>query len=262
MNNGKASTGKKVIGVILSVFLGGFGFHHAYLGSYKLAFVYGLFGWTGIPVILGLIEAFFMPRRVDEKEKNGVQIDYVKFIIAPLLGVAIPYTIGTAFLHFAPQEMLEPVKVGESQPSTLVGKIHQEIDRAEEIIEKDKTRQKIKKQMTVFLKQPAKLYNSKSINEKLKEFISQREFEELSNSFSESDKLRRGYVSYTNPAESPLKEKFNLRKIYSIIWHLTKRNKEREVQFTFFETETGEVYLGQLAIDGEYIPSRRELVDD
>ncbi len=55
-----------VVGVLLSVLLGHFGIHKFYLGETGWGIVYLLFCWTGIPTILGVIEAFFMPRRVRE----------------------------------------------------------------------------------------------------------------------------------------------------------------------------------------------------
>lgn len=51
-------------GVLLAVLLGGFGAHRFYLGEIGWGVVYLLFGWTGIPVIAGFVEAFFMPERV------------------------------------------------------------------------------------------------------------------------------------------------------------------------------------------------------
>ena len=47
-------------GVLLSVFLGGFGAHRFYLGD-KIGLIYLRFFWTLIPSLLGLIEAFWMP---------------------------------------------------------------------------------------------------------------------------------------------------------------------------------------------------------
>jgi TM2 domain-containing membrane protein YozV len=53
-----------VAGVLLSVLLGHFGAHRFYMGETGLGFIYLLFCWTGIPTILGFIEAFLMPERV------------------------------------------------------------------------------------------------------------------------------------------------------------------------------------------------------
>lgn len=51
-------------GVLLSLLLGGLGVHHFYMGNPGLGVVYLLFSWTGIPMILGIVEAFIMPSRV------------------------------------------------------------------------------------------------------------------------------------------------------------------------------------------------------
>lgn len=51
-------------GVLLAILLGGFGAHRFYLGEIGWGVVYLLFGWTGIPVLAGFVEAFFMPDRV------------------------------------------------------------------------------------------------------------------------------------------------------------------------------------------------------
>lgn len=53
-------------GVLLAVFLGDFGAHRFYMGQTGLGIVYLLFFWTFIPGLVGLVEAFLMPRRVRE----------------------------------------------------------------------------------------------------------------------------------------------------------------------------------------------------
>jgi len=65
----------EVVGVLLALFLGSFGIHHFYLRRNGLGVLYLLFSWTGIPAILGFIEAFFMPRRV--REYNASQASYI-----------------------------------------------------------------------------------------------------------------------------------------------------------------------------------------
>jgi len=65
----------EVVGVLLAVFLGNFGLHHFYLRRTGLGVLYLLFSWTGIPAILGLIEAFFMPGRV--RHYNAMQASYI-----------------------------------------------------------------------------------------------------------------------------------------------------------------------------------------
>jgi TM2 domain-containing membrane protein YozV len=61
----------EVVGVLLALFLGGFGIHHFYLGRTGLGIVYLIFSWTGIPWIIAWVECFFMPARV--RMYNAVQ---------------------------------------------------------------------------------------------------------------------------------------------------------------------------------------------
>ncbi len=65
----------EVVGVLLAVFLGCFGIHQFYLHRNGLGTLYLIFSWTGIPAILGLIDCFFMPRRV--AEYNAAQASYI-----------------------------------------------------------------------------------------------------------------------------------------------------------------------------------------
>ncbi|MBO4707377.1 MAG: TM2 domain-containing protein [Elusimicrobiaceae bacterium] len=53
------STGKKNkwIAIFLAFFIGGFGAHKFYLGRTSLGVLYLLFCWTGIPFIIGIVEA-------------------------------------------------------------------------------------------------------------------------------------------------------------------------------------------------------------
>lgn len=46
--------------ILLALFLGGLGMHKFYLGSPGTGTTYLLFCWTGIPMILGFIEAISM----------------------------------------------------------------------------------------------------------------------------------------------------------------------------------------------------------
>ena len=52
------------IGVLFALCLGGFGAHHFYLGRIGLGILYVCFFWTFIPVIVALVECFFIPGRV------------------------------------------------------------------------------------------------------------------------------------------------------------------------------------------------------
>jgi len=78
----------EVVGVLLAFFLGCFGVHHFYLNRIGLGILYCCLCWTGIPAILGVIECFFMPRRV--RAFNAMQAA----AIAAALGIAIPGYVG------------------------------------------------------------------------------------------------------------------------------------------------------------------------
>jgi TM2 domain-containing membrane protein YozV len=65
----------EVVGVLLAIFLGGLGIHHFYLRRDGLGILYLVFCWTGIPMLLGWIEAFFMPSRV--RQYNAMQAMYI-----------------------------------------------------------------------------------------------------------------------------------------------------------------------------------------
>jgi len=65
----------EIVGVLLAVFLGSFGIHHFYLRRNGLGLLYLLFSWTGIPALLGFVEAFFMPGRV--RAYNAMQAAYI-----------------------------------------------------------------------------------------------------------------------------------------------------------------------------------------
>jgi TM2 domain-containing membrane protein YozV len=71
----------EVIGVLLAIFLGGLGIHHFYLRRDGLGILYLLFCWTGIPMVIAWIEAFFMPGRV--RQYNAAQ---AMFISSQILG--------------------------------------------------------------------------------------------------------------------------------------------------------------------------------
>ncbi len=74
----------EVVGILLALFLGGFGIHHFYLRRTGLGILYACFFWTGFPWVLGFIECFFMPGRV--REFNAIQAAG----IAAALGIGIP----------------------------------------------------------------------------------------------------------------------------------------------------------------------------
>ena len=74
----------EVVGILLALFLGGFGIHHFYLRRTGLGILYCCLCWTPLPWVLGFIECFFMPGRV--REFNAIQAAG----IAATLGIAMP----------------------------------------------------------------------------------------------------------------------------------------------------------------------------
>jgi hypothetical protein len=74
----------EVVGILLALFLGGFGVHHFYLRRTGLGILYCCFCWTPLPWVLGFIECFFMPGRV--REFNAIQAAG----IAAALGMTVP----------------------------------------------------------------------------------------------------------------------------------------------------------------------------
>lgn len=80
----EAARRDEIIGILLALFLGGFGVHHFYLRRTGLGILYCCFCWTPFPWILGFIECFFMPGRV--REFNAIQAAG----IAAALGMAVP----------------------------------------------------------------------------------------------------------------------------------------------------------------------------
>jgi TM2 domain-containing membrane protein YozV/ribosomal protein L40E len=80
----EATRRDEVVGILLALFLGGFGAHRFYLRQTGRGVLYLLFCWTGIPSLIGLIECFLMPGRV--REFNALQAA----TLAASLGLAAP----------------------------------------------------------------------------------------------------------------------------------------------------------------------------
>ncbi|MDR3791743.1 MAG: NINE protein [Terracidiphilus sp.] len=95
----------EVVGVLLALFLGGFGAHHFYLRRTGLGILYLLFFWTPFPWIFGFIECFFMPGRV--REFNAIQAA----ALATFLGISLP-PLG----YMAPATALVPATAAPAGP--------------------------------------------------------------------------------------------------------------------------------------------------
>ncbi|MCY4275082.1 MAG: TM2 domain-containing protein [Gammaproteobacteria bacterium] len=70
-------------GVLLALFLGGFGAHHFYMGNTGVGIVYLLFFWTFIPAVIALVECFLMSSRMKTyndqiSEKIVIQISAMR----------------------------------------------------------------------------------------------------------------------------------------------------------------------------------------
>lgn len=74
----------EVVGILLALFLGGFGIHHFYLQRTGWGIFYLCFCWTPLPWVLGFIECFFMAARV--REFNAIQAAG----ISAALGIPVP----------------------------------------------------------------------------------------------------------------------------------------------------------------------------
>ena len=79
----------EVIGVLLAVLLGWCGAHQFYLKRNGLGILYACFFWTGIPAIAGLVEAFFMPIRVQRYNEELALLIYSRIVNGPVMPVAI-----------------------------------------------------------------------------------------------------------------------------------------------------------------------------
>jgi TM2 domain-containing membrane protein YozV len=76
----------EILGVLLAVLLGSFGAPHFYLRRNGLGVLYLVLFWTGIPAILGIIEAFFMPGRV--RRFNAEQASLLAYSVVQ--GMTLP----------------------------------------------------------------------------------------------------------------------------------------------------------------------------
>jgi TM2 domain-containing membrane protein YozV len=101
----------EVVGILLALFLGGFGIHHFYLRRTGLGILYACFCWTPFPWVLGFIECFFMPGRV--REFNAIQAAG----IAAALGITMPaYGQPINVTVNVPQGAGAPVAAGGPEP--------------------------------------------------------------------------------------------------------------------------------------------------
>jgi TM2 domain-containing membrane protein YozV len=74
----------EIVGVLLALFLGGFGLHHFYLRRTGLGILYLCFFWFPLVWVISFFECFFMPGRV--RVFNAIQAAG----IAAMLGIMPP----------------------------------------------------------------------------------------------------------------------------------------------------------------------------
>ena len=70
--------------LLLTLLLGGVGAHRYYMGQIGLGVVYTLFSWTFIPVIVALVELFFIQKRVDHYNEQMAQEIAIKVKVKAL----------------------------------------------------------------------------------------------------------------------------------------------------------------------------------
>jgi TM2 domain-containing membrane protein YozV len=80
----------EVIGVLLAILLGWMGAHQFYLKRNGLGILYACFFWTGIPAIASLVEAFFMPLRVQRYNEELALLIYSRIVNGPVMPVGSP----------------------------------------------------------------------------------------------------------------------------------------------------------------------------
>lgn len=59
--------------LLFTLFLGGIGAHHYYMGNVKLGVLYTVFCWTFIPGIVAFVELFLIMGRVDRHNEQMAQ---------------------------------------------------------------------------------------------------------------------------------------------------------------------------------------------
>jgi hypothetical protein len=107
----------EVVGILLALFLGGFGAHHFYLRRTGLGILYACFFWSGLPWILGFVECFFMPGRV--REFNALQAAGISAMLGiPMPGWGQPFN-GTINMPPTPQSetLMACGHCGQTNPS-------------------------------------------------------------------------------------------------------------------------------------------------
>ena len=107
-------TGEKsqTLAAVLAAFLGGVGIHRFYLGKIATGVLYILFVWTGIPLLISLVETYFIafmsPQRWAAKYNKNIDSPHVPGIVKFLL-LLPPAIIVIAFVFGVGQGVVVPV---------------------------------------------------------------------------------------------------------------------------------------------------------
>lgn len=73
--SGKYLHKSKIAAFALALFLGSFGLHKFYLGNNKTGFLYLIFCWTGVPTILGIIDALIILFKPQKEFTGSVAVN-------------------------------------------------------------------------------------------------------------------------------------------------------------------------------------------
>lgn len=95
MSNSKHSVW---LGVPLAILLGWLGMHRAYIGRYRSCLLYGMFSWTGIPLLVSWVEAFIMPRRIRQANAEGRKVEWKKAVACSVVGFILLFPTCVAIL--------------------------------------------------------------------------------------------------------------------------------------------------------------------
>ena len=154
---------KKILGVLFAVAFGNVGAHHFYIKNYKLWFLYLVFSFTGIPAIIALVEAFYMPGRIENSETASPMTALIIFSFCLLFLAGGMYLMGNS---------LNPSQnvVQEIPDSDKVDKLQKSASRLTK-------NEKISNLLSRMFKSPSEFYNSEKILEILREDMSEAEFE-------------------------------------------------------------------------------------
>ena len=75
-------------GILLTLFLGGIGGHHYYMGKVVLGVVYTMLCWTFVPAFVAFVELFFISKRI--RTYNMERVREIAYVIESLRSESDP----------------------------------------------------------------------------------------------------------------------------------------------------------------------------